>query len=93
LGAGPVYFYVQTEPIAQNVAADAVSGSLRRGTGRWGAPLAAVAAFVMAAGVSGALTVSRIDHSTAATDVRPAVASLVAVPTADFAKAVQEARG
>ena len=38
-------------------------------------PLAAVTAFAMAAGVSAALTVNRIDHGTAAADVRPAVAS------------------
>jgi len=89
---------VQTKQIAQAVAADAVSGFRRRGTGRWGVPTAAVAAFVMAAGVSAALTVSRIDHGTAAVDAWPAVvsaraASLAAIAKADFAKAAGEARG
>jgi hypothetical protein len=89
---------VQTEQIAQAGAADAVSGFRRRGTGRWGVPLAAVAAFVMAAGVSAALIVSRIDHGATAADAWPAVvsaraASLAAIAKADFAKAVQEARG
>ncbi len=58
-------------------------------------PVAAVAAFVMAAGVSAALTINKIDHGTAAAEVRPGVASARAASlvAADFGKAVQEARG
>ena len=57
--------------------------------------MAAVAAFVMAAGVSAALTINKIDHGTAAAEVRPGVASARAASlvAADFGKAVQEARG
>jgi hypothetical protein len=43
----------------------------RRGAGRWGVPVAAIAAFVLAVGVSAALTVSRIDHGNAADGGRP----------------------
>ena len=75
MGASTVSIYVQTPPIAQEADHEPVSGLYRRGTRRWGVPLAAVTAFAMAAGVSAALTVNRIDHGTAAADVRPAVAS------------------
>jgi len=58
---------VQTQPIAQDVALVTVTKFGRR---RWAAPLAAATAVatavVMTAGVSAALTVSRIDHRTAA---------------------------
>jgi hypothetical protein len=54
---------VQTQPIAQDVALVTVTKLGRR---RWAAPLAAATAVVMTAGVSAALTVSRIDHRTAA---------------------------
>jgi hypothetical protein len=68
---------VQTQPIAQDVALVTVTKLGRR---RWAAPLAAATAVVMTAGVSAALTVSRIDHRTAAAaGARLTVASAHAV--------------
>ena len=108
MGANVVSFYVQTPPIAQETANAAVSRLCRRGTGRWGVPLAAVTAFVVAAGASAALTVDRIDHGTAGAGARPAVASTgaasagpasagaaspAAIAQADLVDAVQGARG
>ena len=54
---------MQTQPITQDVVLVTVTKLGRR---RWAAPLAAATAVVMTAGVSAALTVSRIDHRTAA---------------------------
>jgi hypothetical protein len=52
---------VRVPPIADKT----LLGLRRRGAGRWGVPVAAIASVAMTVGVSAALTVNRIDHGTA----------------------------
>jgi len=57
---------VRTQPTAREIADPAATGPGRaRDAGAWGVPLAAFAAVALTAGLSAALTVSRIDHGTA----------------------------
>ncbi|HEY6495758.1 MAG TPA: hypothetical protein VIZ43_20955 [Trebonia sp.] len=62
---------MRTESVGQDIAgaifASIVTGAVRRSAaGGWAVLLAALAALALAAGVSAALAVGRIDHGTAA---------------------------